>query len=87
MLEASVSGRSYECWSVDSQGFSLLVSSMASGSYTLSISSSKEFPELKEEEFDGEIPFTDVFQCLSISVFCLYAFPSAEKEASLIKAE
>ena len=52
MLAAPVSVSSYELCSVDLEGLVLLVSSICSGSYTLSASSS----EHQGKGFDGGIP-------------------------------
>lgn len=43
---------------VDLEGLVFLMSSISSGSYTLSVTSSAALPELCGEEFDGDIPFS-----------------------------
>jgi hypothetical protein len=42
---------------VDLEGLVFLMSSIPSGSYTLSATSSAVLPELRGEEFDGDISF------------------------------
>jgi hypothetical protein len=65
------------------------MSSKSSGSYTLSASSSVEFPESRKERFDGDIPFrTECSEVLSLSTYCLsmglYLCPHLLKEEAFL---
>lgn len=88
VLAASVSVSSYEFCLVDLESLVSLVSSITSGSYTLTDSSSSGFPQLWREGFDEDIPFrvvtfhlecSKICLCLSSHNVCgsLYLFPSS----------
>jgi hypothetical protein len=53
---------------VDSEDLILLVFSIPSGSYTLSVSSLAGFPELWREKIDGDIQFRNEFSKVSHSL-------------------
>ena len=64
-----------------------LVSSICSGSYTLSDSSLEKFPEPWEEDFDEDIPIktncckVSLILCITFVCGSLYLFPSAAEES------
>lgn len=73
-----VSLSSYILYLVNSEGLLLLVSSIPSGSYNLSMSSSVGFPEIGGDRFDGDLQFIFSLHIMS-GCRSWYLFPSAAR--------